>query len=243
MAMTLKERLIHARTESGFHEPADAARRAGITPSALYQLESGKTRSLKASTANALAKVYVGFRIEWLISGVEPRHVDASRRPQRVGEDADNYPVSAFENPAGYVRIPLLHLGGMQMRDDADGGELNEVVQYLDVAEWWAQHNLPKPIDAVKVVTSRGDSNSPLINNGDIVFVNTTVKRFDGEGLYVLDWQGRALIRRLVANMRSGKLQVVSANPAYPAEELDPGEIDQLNITGRVAAWYALRQF
>lgn len=70
--MTLAERLIHARTESGFPKVKPAADRAGITPSALYQLESGKTRALAGDTAEKLASIYPAFRIEWLISGSGP---------------------------------------------------------------------------------------------------------------------------------------------------------------------------
>ena len=42
MTTALATRLKRARTECGITEPADAARRAGITASALYQLEDGK---------------------------------------------------------------------------------------------------------------------------------------------------------------------------------------------------------
>lgn len=73
MAMTLAERLIYAREASGYPKVKPAAERAGITPSALYQLESGKTKALSGDTAQKLASIYLGFRIEWLISGSGPK--------------------------------------------------------------------------------------------------------------------------------------------------------------------------
>lgn len=150
--------------------------------------------------------------------------------------------VAAREILPGYIRLPLLAMeAGMGLGVETD--ELPEVVRYLDVAEWWAQINLPKPVSRVKIITGRGDSNAPLINHGDIVFVDTATAHFDGEGLYVFNWHGRALIKRLVPNLRSGKLQIVSANPAYPPEEIEPAEMEQLHIAGRVAAWYTLRHF
>ena len=69
MSMSLAERLVHARKASRFANTKQAAESAGITPSALYQLESGKTKSLAGDTAERLARIYTGFRIEWLISG------------------------------------------------------------------------------------------------------------------------------------------------------------------------------
>ncbi|KAA2285448.1 helix-turn-helix transcriptional regulator [Arenimonas fontis] len=69
MSTPLAERLVFARESSGFANTKRAAEAAGITPSALYQLESGKTKSLAGDTAEKLARIYPKFRIEWLISG------------------------------------------------------------------------------------------------------------------------------------------------------------------------------
>ena len=161
--------------------------------------------------------------------------------PTSVGEALPDYSLSISEIRPGYVRIPLLDMeGGMGPGMHADTAL--SVVDYLDVAAWWADINLPRPIDRIKLITGRGDSNAPLINHGDIVFVDVNVDHFDGEGLYVFNWQGHALIKRLVPNMRGNGLRIVSANPAYPPEDISLDEMDQLHISGRVVAWYSLRR-
>ncbi|WP_167285225.1 XRE family transcriptional regulator [Marilutibacter alkalisoli] len=237
--MTLAERLIHARTESGYSEPAVVARAAGITPSALYQLESGKSKSLKGPTAAKLSRVYRKFRTEWLITGLGPMHNETVR----IAEPDPAWPaVAGSETPHGYVRLPLLNMEG-DMGYGTHNDDQPEVVQFLDVAEWWAQQKLPRNLDRVKVISSRGDSMAGVINHGDIVFVDTAVDHFAGEGLYVFNFQGRALIKRLAPNLLTGRLQIVSANPAYPPQDIDRGEIDQLHIAGRVAAWWTLRTY
>lgn len=159
-----------------------------------------------------------------------------------IQEAGARWDVSPGEIPAGYVRLPLLAMeAGMGANVATD--DPPDVVMHLDIAEWWARLHLPKPLDRVKIITGRGDSNAGLINHGDIVFVDTLTDHFDGEGLYVFNWNGRALIKRLVPNLRTGKLQIISANPAYPPEDIAPGELEQLHIAGRVAAWYTLRSF
>ena len=240
MLKTLAERLIHARKESGFTEPAEAAKRAGITPSALYQLEDGNTKSLKGSTAVQLGKIYPKFRVEWLISGDLPmeHQLEPYRAPMRVSEggwgDLPSVPAP------GYVRLELLSMeAGMGHGTCIE--DAREVVADLDVAEWWANANFPKPLSRIKVMTGRGDSNAGLINHGDLVFVDTWTNFFDGEGLYVFNWQGRALIKRLAPDLRSNRLKIVSANAAYEPEFIDVGELDQLHIAGRVVAWWTLR--
>lgn len=240
MQMNLAERLVHARRESGFPEPADAAKRAGITPSALYQLEDGKTKSLKGHTAVQLGKVYRRFRVEWLITGELPMEHNQARSLHRVADGSPVY-VSDQATPPGYLRLPLLAMeGGMGF--GAHNDDLPEVVSDLDVAEWWAQSNFPKPLSRIKVMTGRGDSNAGLINHGDIVFVDSLTNFFDGEGLYVFNWQGRALIKRLAPDIRGTRLQILSANPAYPPETIDVHELEDLHIAGRVVAWWTLRQ-
>ena len=74
--MPLKDRLVYAREQSGYTKPKHAAEKAGITPSALYQLESGATKSLSGATAQKLGAVYPGFRIE----SVSYTHLDVYKR-------------------------------------------------------------------------------------------------------------------------------------------------------------------
>lgn len=229
---------MHARTASGYAEPAEAARVAGITASALYQLEDGTTKSLRGETAVKLGKAYPRFRVEWLIAGAGPQHHETVR----VADTAPAYGVAPAEIAPGYVRLPLLNMEG-DMGHGAHSEEPAEVVQFLDVAEWWARQHLPNQLARVKVISSRGDSMAGVINHGDVVFVDVGVDRFEGEGIYVFNWQGRALIKRLTPNLRTGRLQIQSANPAYPAEDIAPEEIDQLHIAGRVAAWWTLRHY
>lgn len=234
MTMSLADRLLHARKESGFADTKPAADRAGITPSALYQLENGKTKSLHGATAVQLAKVYPRFRIEWLIAGDGPMHVQ---------DGLDRVHVSTGDTPPGYVRLPLLSMEG-EMGIGAVNEEPPEVVQFLEVAEWWARQNLPHRLDRIRVITARGDSMAGVINHGDVVFVDAESAFYDGEGIYVFNWQGRALIKRLAPNLRTGQLQILSANShAYPPEDVAPGEIDQLHIAGRVLAWLTLKRF
>lgn len=148
--------------------------------------------------------------------------------------------VSTQATPPGYLRLPLLAMEGSMGSGGHNDGPV-EVVTDLDVADWWANAHFPKPLTRIKVMTGRGDSNAGLINDGDVVFVDTYIDHFAGEGLYVFNWQGRALIKRLTPDLRSNRLKIVSANPAYQTEFIEVGELDQLQIAGRVVAWWTLR--
>ena len=232
---TLAERLVHARITSGYSDQVAAAKAAGLTPSALNQLESGETRSMKAVTAMALADAYPRFNWRWLISGRPPMHTDTSV------DNSHLVTVASREPRPGYVRLPLLSTEASMGNGVMDQGQV-EVVEYLDVAEWWAAQHLPRDPAHIRVITARGDSMAGVINDGDVVFVDIRVNHFQGEGLYVFNWQGRALVKRLVPSIRSGQIQIVSANPAYPSETVSMDEMESLYIAGKVVAWWTLKR-
>src|SRR5690606_6635655 len=120
--------------------------------------------------------------------------------------------------------------------------EYPEVVQYVDVAAKWARENIRAPHDFVRVITARGDSMTGDVNDGDVLFVDCRITAFDADAIYVLNWQGRPLVKRLQLR-RDGSLVIRSTNPAYEPEIVPPGEIDQLHISGRVLASWGFRRF
>lgn len=87
----LKDRIIEAREAAGLDKAGlvRAVRPFTLTHSALSQLESGKTKSLKASTAVAIARA-TGFRPEYLVNGTLPKRNEQPARtlldlPPRAG--------------------------------------------------------------------------------------------------------------------------------------------------------------
>lgn len=63
----LADRVKQARESAGLSQ-ADLARLSGISTAAMSQIETGQTKTLKASTATAFAKA-TGYTAEWLTSG------------------------------------------------------------------------------------------------------------------------------------------------------------------------------
>ena len=239
MQRTFATWLREALGFSGSEDPgryADIGKRYGVTGQAVGKWLRGQSMPSSAM---------IGRIVEDLtgpLSGGYPREVESAMRylaPVRVAEDRPVVSGQATDTP--YVRLPRLAMeGGM-----GNGTEITDaasVVDYIDVAKWWAETNLPRPYSRIKIITGTGDSNAPLINHEDIVFVDEGCDSFVGPGLYVFNWQGRALIKRLTPNLRTNGLSIVSANPAYPPEEITVGEIDQLHIAGRVVAWYTLKR-
>lgn len=138
----------------------------------------------------------------------------------------------------GYVKFPLVDAPhGM-------GGELApidnpEILQYVEVNEDWARRTLHSNFAHIKIVPSIGDSMSGTIEDGSVVFVDTSIRHFTGDGLYAIVWQGRLQIKRLQARHEEKRLKIISDNKLY-----DPDwATDDLIISGRVLAAWNFRRF
>lgn len=73
--------LKRAREAAGLSQ-AQLAKVVGVKPAAIGLIETGDTKSLKASTAVALARA-LGLRVEWLVEGV-----GATKRATKMSDDA-----------------------------------------------------------------------------------------------------------------------------------------------------------
>ena len=144
--------------------------------------------------------------------------------------------------PDDVVRIPV-------MQDEPSAGNgaaadgLSMVRGFLDVQQDWAAEFLGRDAAQMRLLFARGNSMSPTIHNGDPVFVDPRVRCFAGEGIYVFDFMGELLLKRLEPDLVRQVLLLRSDNEAeYPTREVRQGEVEQLHICGRVQCWLNLRR-
>lgn len=152
--------------------------------------------------------------------------------------------VSPSETPPGYVRVAQLDVPA----GAGPGGEMEaepEVVRWLDVAQQWADEHFPRRIERMRVVTARGDSMVGAgIMTGDLLFVDTGIRRYDGDGYYVLRYRDGWQVKRLRADVISQQLEVVSMLATREeARPITPEQEGALTVAGKVAAWWTLRKY
>ncbi len=232
---TLADRLKHGRIAAGLSQEALAAE-CGVSQTTVSKIERGESEETRKAHLLAAA---CGVSTTWLITGRGP---EKAPKMQLREADAPGYDLFAIdETPAGYIRLPQL-----DVEASAGDGMLNDsgldVVRYLDVAEEWAQRNLPRDLERVRVMSARGDSMAPDILDGDVLFVDTAQDRFVGDGIYVFHWHGLLLVKRLAPQMARGTIAILSSNTSRAPEEITTSELDQLHVVGRVAAWWTLRK-
>jgi len=118
--------------------------------------------------------------------------------------------------------------------------EFLEIVRNLHVLESWARGKFGTRADHIHVITARGTSMRPTIDDGDLLFVDHTVRYFDGDGIYVLA-RGRSIQVKRLQLRHNGNLYIISDNPAYLREEISPEEANDIHINGLVKAMWAFK--
>src|SRR5690625_1610391 len=114
----------------------------------------------------------VARRIEESL-GLEPLWLDFGSDPQERALNSTSR--------SSHVHLPILEVSPAAGagREPVD---YPAVIDYLEVPEAWAKHRLGRDLSKYRVLPVSGDSMSPTINDGDLVFVDTSVKAFDAEG-------------------------------------------------------------
>ncbi|MBE2895733.1 helix-turn-helix transcriptional regulator [Pasteurellaceae bacterium HPA106] len=84
----------------------------------------------------------------------------------------------------------------------------------------------------IKMINVSGDSMSPTFESGDLLYVDTRVNQYDGDGIYIFIYSGYRHVKRL--QMAGSKLLVLSDNKTYKEWEIDRSNEDEFYIVGKV---------
>jgi len=183
---------------------------------------------------------YIGDDVAKKISAALAKDSGWMDRPQWGDEDGQAVsPIPENETPPGYVRFDLFE-GGAGMGAGIVNQDYPEVVKTIEVAEWEVRRKLgylPQP-GRIQIITDRGPSMRPKLEDGDIVWIDTSCDYFDGDDYYLINIGGETQIKML--QKRGDGLYVVSVNTDFPAYRPDPGDV---SILGKALIHAGLRKF
>lgn len=112
-----------------------------------------------------------------------------------------------------------------------------QVLQRVSVLESWARQVLGGDLSRIKLITANGTSMQGSIENGDVLFVDVTIRHFDGDGIYVISRFNEVQVKRL-QRLHGKKLAIISDNKDNLPETLNAQEANEVVVCGRVlAAW------
>lgn len=93
-------------------------------------------------------------------------------------------------------------------------------------------------MNSLHIITVKGDSMMPTLNNGDAVIVDVSQRDVTQDGLYAVELGGSTLIKRIQITHKG--LLLLSDNTKYKPFTIDDG--DTLNVIGRVYVGLQIRR-
>ena len=109
-----------------------------------------------------------------------------------------------------------------------------EVVRSIEIPqeriyELFGRSNL----DGVMIINVDGDSMTPTLNPKDLLFIDTKINQFYGDGIYIFNFEDSTFIKRL-QRVKGRKLAVISDNDFYPPFFIDDHEIHEVYFHGKL---------
>lgn len=152
-----------------------------------------------------------GVSAVWLAYGI-------NERPPAVIEDDD------------YAYVPLY-----DARVSAGHGAWNDGARVLARLAFTRYSLRRQGLEPEQLAAFRvdGDSNEPILSDGDTVMVDLRRKEMRGDAMYVICLGDHLYAKRLQRQLDGG-FQVISANPAYPPVLVPKDRLDELEMVGRV---------
>lgn len=224
---TLAERLAIAITKADISK-AELARRVGIKAPSVNGWFTGKAKFLRGENLLSAA-LALGVSDQWLATGTGPMLRDEQAAPPPVSSDA---------TAPGYLRFDLFE-GAAGMGAGIANSDYPEVIRQVDVADWEIRRKLgflPAP-GRMKLMTGRGPSMRPKIEDGDVVMIDTWCTHFDVDDYYLINVGGDTQIKKLMK--RADGMWVVSSNPEFPEWRIEPYD---LTICGKALIGLGLRR-
>lgn len=185
--MNWHKRLSEARIAKDLKKNA-FAKLIGVSPPTITQWESGTTKKIEGSNLMKVCSV-LGITPEWLLNDEGPE--------RKVAPEFVPVAYSSADDPRFYnirkVRILRLSAGvaGVQLDED------EQDVTTMGIDRAWADRHGFRESQLVAIEV-KGESMEPSLYAGDTVVVNIADTRPVDGAVFAINYEGEALVKRLV---------------------------------------------
>lgn len=252
MMQAMSERLRKARQEAGFSSAESAAKALGMSPSTYRSHENGQNNFGPEEAVQYGRKFKVSP--SYLLTGETLAVEGAGNSPVPGYIEHESFPpekksYAEFHDFSGH-KIPEIDLvagmggGGLATTSLSEKNGI-AIASEMIRAQWeiptWVLQKMNVRSRNVACFPCQGDSMSPTISDGDVVFVDTRHRVPSPPGVYALaDEFGGVVVKRVevISNPRDEqvKVRVSSDNPLYRDKEL---ALDEIAILGRYICRFA----
>lgn len=111
-----------------------------------------------------------------------------------------------------------------------DTVELISAIEYTETQYFLMFNNIPAK--DIKIINVKGDSMSPTLESGDLLFINVKVQSYEGDGIYVFSYGNHLYVKRL--QMTADELLIISDNKNYKEWKVTEENEHKFRVHGKV---------
>lgn len=231
-AMTTKgERIKQIRNKMQLTQHEFAAILGGVSRGAVGNWE--RDQGIKEENIELIA-AKTGVAYEWLATGrgsMDPNEIVAPPAAAAVARQFRIPDLAIFGGLGGGGALSVLgsETGVPMNADDLRG--------YWTFPEYMVRSF--RTLEGIYAWEVRGNSMSPTLAGGSVVFVDTNQNRLPPDDIYAIDHGDGLVVKSVQLIAGTDKALVISDNPTYKPVELPR---DQIMVYGRVVGWFQWRQ-
>ena len=198
------------------------ASKIGVSEGTLRRILKGEDPKL--SVIERIAE-QSGVDFMWLVKGIgeaQRAQTDSPLLSQRV--------VSVDEFEEEFILVPGYHISVSTGHGAFNGTA--RIERHLAFRKKWVDY---KGLDKsqLAVVFAKGDSMEPTIHNNNTILVDLSDKKLS-EGLIYVVRLGEELYAKRLQQYLDGSVRLISDNKEYVDQHVQPHELEQLEIIGKV---------
>lgn len=219
----IRERLDQIITEQKINK-AKLGEAAGVSAQAVNNwYKKGK---ISIDSAKAIYQKY-GYSIEWILGGDESK-ASVNQNNNLTSDLFSNERDLLHKHRIDYYDVRAA--AGLTGFENSDYPEIISSLYLTD--EGMSQLVGKKSSDGICLVNVPTDSMEPTIRKGDIVFLDTKVNAYSGDGIYAFAIDGALFIKR-IQKMIGGGYRMISDNEIYPPEQISDDVCENAKFIGR----------
>lgn len=219
---TLGERINWAMNQRQL-ERKDLAKKLRVSTMAIGDLINNKTK--KPRNILELAEI-LGVDAKWLQSG-------EGELPEISTALATSELAATSHDGRHKHRIDYLDVRAAAGLTGFENSDYPEVISSLYLTdEGMLQIIGKKNANGICIVNVPTDSMEPTIRKGDIVFIDTKINAYNGDGIYAFTIDGALFIKR-IQKMIGGGYRMISDNEIYPPEVISDEVCQTAKFIGR----------
>ena len=220
--MSIKKRLEQMIAEKGWNQ-TDLAFKLGITPQAVQQWLRNENPTTPSQARLRKISEISGYPVHWF-----------SMSDEEVKKD--EFLISNMSGKSDLIhsyQIDLLDVNAKAGIGGCINNEYPDIIQSI----YFSKDGLleivgRKTNNGLYMITVPTDSMSPTIDKGDVVFIDTNVTSYSGEGIYIFAIDNEVYIKRL-QRVPGGIYKALSDNKSYDPFEMRSDLFETVTIIGK----------